>query len=184
MTVALSFPIGLQTDRIALRRFRADDVPWIARACDRPEMGRFVPILPSPYSEEDAARFVAYTERVWAEGTDAPFAIESAEGEPLGAIEISLAPRDPGLASVGYWIRPEGRGSGAATDALRLVSRWAIDAVGIQRLSLITDPANTASQRVAERAGFQREGLLRAWHPTRSGRRDSVMYSLLREDLD
>lgn len=55
--------------------------------------------------------------------------------------------------------------------------------LGVGRLSLITDPENLASQRVAERAGFRREGLLRAWHPTRSGRRDSVMFSLIPDDL-
>jgi RimJ/RimL family protein N-acetyltransferase len=97
---------------------------------------------------------------------------------------VHLSANDRGRAGVGYWLRPEGRGRGAATEALRLVSRWAFEALGIERLNLITDPENTASQRVAERAGFVREGVLRAWHPTRTGRRDSVMFSLLRSDLE
>jgi RimJ/RimL family protein N-acetyltransferase len=46
----------------------------------------------------------------------------------------------------------------------------------------MTAPENAASQRVAERAGFTREGLLQAWLPTSAGRRDSVMYSLLSDD--
>lgn len=69
-----------------------------------------------------------------------------------------------------------------ATTAVRLVSGWAFEKLGINRLNLITAPENLASQRVAERAGFTREGLLRAWMPTSDGRRDSVMFSLLPDD--
>ncbi|HWN22202.1 MAG TPA: GNAT family protein [Gaiellaceae bacterium] len=182
--MAFEFPTDLAMGEIALRKFRVGDVPWVALACDRPEMARFLPVLPSPYSEKDAAGFIAYAEQAWADGVGAPFAIDSAQGEPLGAIEVHPAAHDPGMAGVGYWLRPEGRGRGAATDALRLVSRWAFEGLGVERLSLITDPENTASQRVAERAGFRREGILRSWHPTRSGRRDAVMFSLLPTDLD
>jgi RimJ/RimL family protein N-acetyltransferase len=63
-----------------------------------------------------------------------------------------------------------------------LCPRWAFTVVGIDRLSLQTAPENVASQRVAERAGFTREGLLRAWMPTPGGRRHSVMFSLLAID--
>jgi RimJ/RimL family protein N-acetyltransferase len=52
------------------------------------------------------------------------------------------------------------------------------------RLQLHTDPDNVASQRVAESAGFTREGVLRAYNARRDGTRaDAVVYSLLPEDL-
>jgi RimJ/RimL family protein N-acetyltransferase len=51
------------------------------------------------------------------------------------------------------------------------------------RLQLHTDPENVASQRVAERAGFTREGVLRAYNGRRDGTRaDAVVYSLLPQD--
>lgn len=54
----------------------------------------------------------------------------------------------------------------------------------MQRLELMTDPDNRASQRVAEKAGFQREGVLRSHLLHRDGRRrDSVMFSLLPGEL-
>lgn len=177
------FPSDLMTQKIALRKFRSKDVSWVAIACNRPEMARFVPVLPSPYTEEDAETFVAYAEQAWEEGSSAPFAIESVGGEPLGAVEVHRSGTDIGLAGVGYWLRPEGRGRGAATEAVRLVCEWAFRHLAIERINLITDPENRASQKVAERVGFHREGLLRAWHPTRQGRRDSVMFSLLPRDL-
>ena len=91
---------------------------------------------------------------------DAP----TAEGS--GTIGLRLFPDDRRLAEVGYSLRRRARGRGAATTALRLVSNWAIEELGIQRVNLMTAPENVASQRVAERAGFTREGLLRAWMPT------------------
>src|SRR6476619_3999237 len=83
-----------------------------------------------------------------------------AHAEPLGLISLRIAERDPGLAAVGYWLRPDARGRGAATIALQLIARWAFNEVGVQRLELTTAPENVASQRVAEGAGFTREGIL------------------------
>jgi RimJ/RimL family protein N-acetyltransferase len=174
----------MATDRIVLRKFTPSDSSWIADACNRPEMARFVPALPSPYTVDDASEFIAHTESAWLDGTGAAFAIESVVGDPLGAIALSPSGKDWSHAGVGYWLRVEARGRGLATEALQLVSRWAFQALGAERLSLITDPDNISSQRVAERAGFHREGVLRAWHPTRFGRRDSTMFSLLPQDVD
>lgn len=97
-------------------------------------------------------------------------------------IELNLSATDQGLAEVGYWLGRQARGRGAATVSVRLVAGWAFHELGIKRISLQTAAENTASQRVAERAGFTREGLLRAWMRTAAGRRDSVMFSLLPDD--
>lgn len=84
---------------------------------------------------------------------------------------------------VGYWVKREARGRGVATRALRLLSRWAFDELGARRVQLIAQPENLASQRVAEKAGFQREGLLRAYAELKGRRPDFHMYSLLPGDL-
>lgn len=85
---------------------------------------------------------------------------------------------------VGYWCAAEARGRGVATRALRLLSRYGFEELGLQRLELITDPDNLASQRVAEKVGYRREGVLRSHldHPD-GRRRDSVMFSLLPGEL-
>jgi [ribosomal protein S5]-alanine N-acetyltransferase len=75
------------------------------------------------------------------------------------------------------------RGRGLATTALRLVSRWAVRELGIARVHLTAHVDNPASQRVAERAGFRREGVLRAWEEIRGERVDLVMFSLVGSDL-
>jgi RimJ/RimL family protein N-acetyltransferase len=87
-------------------------------------------------------------------------------------------------ATMGYWIAAPDRGHGVCSRALRLLSRHALDDLEVQRVDLITDPDNIASQRVAEKVGFQREGVLRAHLRHPDGRvRDSVMFSLLPGEL-
>jgi RimJ/RimL family protein N-acetyltransferase len=84
----------------------------------------------------------------------------------------------------GCWIARDERGRGICTRALRLLARHGLDELGLQRVDLITDPDNVASQRVAEKVGFQREGVLRAHLRHPDGRvRDSVMFSLLPGEL-
>jgi len=64
-----------------------------------------------------------------------------------------------------------------------LLSRWAVTEGGIERLELTTHPENNSSQRVATKACFTREGVLRSHIRFRDGRRDSVLFSLLPSDL-
>jgi [ribosomal protein S5]-alanine N-acetyltransferase len=174
----------LAAGEIVLRRLETGDVPWITAACSDRELSRYVPGIPYPYAQADARAFIHRAARDWAEGRAATFVIATLpDGKGLGTVALHLAAGDPGLAQVGYWLTREARGRGAATIAVRLVSRWAFTAVGIDRLSLQTAPENVASQRVAQRAGFTREGMLRAWMPAPGGRRDSVMFSLLATDI-
>jgi RimJ/RimL family protein N-acetyltransferase len=183
--VQLDFPDPpLSAAGIVLRVLAADDIPWITAACSDYELSRYIPLIPYPYSQTDAHVFAEHAARNWANGSSAAFVIAHAlSGHGLGTIELHLSSADPELASVGYWLCREARGRGAATYALRLVSGWAFGQLGVERLNLTTAPDNAASQRVAERAGFTREGLLRSWMPTADGRRDCLMFSLLRSDL-
>lgn len=87
------------------------------------------------------------------------------------------------VGQIGYWMKREARGRGVATRALRLVSEWGFEELRLARLQLITEPENLASQRVAEKAGFQREGLLRAFAEIKGRRPDFYIYSLLPGDL-
>ena len=85
--------------------------------------------MPAPSSED--------ADRGWAGGSDAAFVIaHAAGGDGLGTIGLHLFADDAGLAAVGYWLRREARGHGAATIAVRLVSGWAFDELGIKRLNL------------------------------------------------
>ncbi len=164
----------LEDDELLLRPPTDEDVPALTDALQDPEIPRWTRV-PSPYTEDHAQAWLAST------GEDRFLIVERETGELLGGVGLR-APED-GVAEIGYWVRREARGRGIAPRAVRLVSEWGLRERGLARISLMTEPANTASQRVAEKAGYRREGLLRSWMELKGERRDFVMFSLLPEDL-
>ena len=165
-----------------LRPWRIDDVPAVTAACQDPEIARWLSFVPQPYTEEDARFYVQ--ECIGTADDRKPFAITDAEtGEVIGSIDMRINRMQTG--HIGYWLAAEARGRGLTTAALRALSRWAIEELGLGRVELVTDPDNVVSQRVAEKAGFTREGILRSILLNRDGSRsDGVMFSLLPDELD
>ena len=104
---------------------------------------------------------------------------------PVGSVGVHWLDREHRVAEVGYWVAREARGRGVASRAVRLVARWAIESCGIERLQLRADVLNEASQKVAEKSGFRREGVLRSsrFSPRLGRRVDFAMYSLLPGEL-
>ena len=167
----------LRDGDIELRPWTLDDVPAIVAACNDAEIQHWIPVIPRPYTEDDARAFV---------GGDVPvgthqFAITANE-RVVGSIGMKV--NDFRTGHLGYWCAPDARGHGVTTRALRLLCNHAFEELELERLELITDPDNRASQRVAEKVGFQREGVLRSHllHPD-GRRRDSLMFSLLPGEL-
>lgn len=83
---------------------------------------------------------------------------------------------------VGYAISSWARGRGVGTETLRLLSRWAFDQ-GMQRVTALVSVDNPASSRVAEKAGYTLEGVLRSVHHRNGRRGDLQSWSLLPGEL-
>jgi RimJ/RimL family protein N-acetyltransferase len=179
-------PIALPTRPLlgggaGLRPWREDDVAAIAAMSRDPETVRYTSV-PEEFDEDDARIWLALQPGRLRAGDGVAFAIIEPPGDrPLGAIGVRML-HGRGIAEVGYHMAAEARGRGLATAALRLVSRWAFETLPVARLQLTTHEDNPASQRVAEKAGYTREALLRAWADQRGTRVDLVMYSLLPAD--
>jgi RimJ/RimL family protein N-acetyltransferase len=163
--------VRLEDEAIALRPLSEEDVPALVAACQDPEIPRWTSV-PSPYTEEDARAFLGDSDGVSA-------IVDPRTEELLGTIGWRWV---DGNVQLGYWVKREARGRGVATHALRLLSRWAFAELGAARIQLLTEPENRASQRVAEKAGFRREALLRSFVDLRGRRPDVYMYALLREE--
>lgn len=175
----------LRADRVVLRPWRQTDIPAIVAACSDPPIARFIPTIRSPYTEQDASSWLASQKPARLAGQSLEMAIADCDADAvLGAIgaHISL---DRLTASVGYWLAPEARGQGCATKATAMLCQWLFEALELGRIELTTDPENIPSQRVAERCGFQKEGLMRSHlrHLYTGERRDSLLWSLLPGDL-
>jgi RimJ/RimL family protein N-acetyltransferase len=167
----------VRTARLVLRPFRADDVDAVFRSCQDPETRRWLANLPEPYTRADAERFVTDVAlRGRAEGRELICAVE-ADGELVASSGLHHLQDGARLGpEIGYWTAPWARGRGHAAEAARGLADWAF-AHGAFRVHLFTDVANTASQRVAERAGFRREGVVRRCLDQRDGSwTDAVLF--------
>jgi RimJ/RimL family protein N-acetyltransferase len=176
----------LSDGTVSLRPWTLDDVSAIAEACRDVEIARWIHQLPSPYRESDAREYVLSTVVAWNDGLGAFFAVvECASGDLTGSIALHVLDRELASLEVGYWTAAAARGRGLTTRALMLLSAWALDSAGAQRVQLRADVRNTPSLRVAEKAGFTREGTLRASGVNaREGRRiDYAVFSLLPGEL-
>ncbi|HEY7257698.1 MAG TPA: GNAT family protein [Gaiellales bacterium] len=161
---------------VTLRPVASQDLAAVRRVFADPEWCRW---FGSGHSAEE---HLARARADWCDGAAAWFAICDVDSDDyLGEVAVRVDQR--GRANVEYWLIPEGRGRGRATRAVRLVSIWAFRQLTVARLQLWTEPANTASQAVAERSGYQLEGVLRRFDEIAGRRVDSVMFSLLPEDL-
>jgi RimJ/RimL family protein N-acetyltransferase len=175
----------LRDDDFALRPWRERDLPGLLEGFGDPLVQRFSWPGIEPYTEADGRAFIADRTRLLADGTCADVAIVEPTDEDviLGGASIYDIEAEWGRASTGYWLAPRARGRGIATRAVKLLARWAFDELGIERLQLTCGPDNLASQRVAQRAGFTREGVLRSHLPFKGQRRDTVVFGLLRKEF-
>lgn len=170
----------LSTGDCRLRPWRAADAPALHAACQDPEIGRWVSI-PQPFSHEDARAQIADWQAMWKDGSGAPFAVvDAASGRLLGAV-IRVGP-DGHQATLGCWVVREARGRGVGTRVLQRVADWTYETTDVVRIDAYIMVGNEASERMTRRAGFEREGVLRAWDLLRGDPVDCVVYSRLRDD--
>jgi RimJ/RimL family protein N-acetyltransferase len=138
--------------------------------------------VPEPPPPGFAASWVERYERGRDAGTHFGFAAVDDDGTYLG---LALAPtfdREAREVELGYIVAPAARGRGVATEIVRALTRWAFEELGALRAYLLIDDTNTASLRVAERAGYVHEGVMRSVHLKQGRRIDQAVWSRLPSD--
>jgi len=138
----------------------------------------WVPPLPA----DDPASVVELFEQYRRDGELLHLAIaDHASDSYLGEVMVMMC--DHQMGEFGCGVVPQARGRGIATEALRLFARWSVANLDIRRLQVLAAQENTPALLVAERVGFRREGVLRAYWDHDGGRVDAVMLSLLPAEL-
>jgi RimJ/RimL family protein N-acetyltransferase len=183
---ALRFPDPpLHDDVVLLRPWTESDISRRAKAFTDPLLQRFSVPTTDPVTEISVRARFAGEEGARERGEEISFALTSPQdpSELYGGASLYELNWDEQRAAVGFYLVPQARGRGIATHATLLIAKWAFDALKIARLELTCAPDNEASQRVAERCGFTREGVLRSYLLFKGQRRDTVMFSLLPSDM-
>ena len=136
------------------------------------------------YSAQDTEAWIRYQREMWSNHREFNFiVIDTDTRAVLGGIGLNhLHPTDR-CANLGYWMRTSQTGKGYATAAVRLVARFAFQETDLLRLEIVVNVANFASQRVAEKAGAHKEGVLRNRIFMHGATHDAFLFSLIPQDL-
>ena len=172
----------LSDGNVALRMLRTSDIALLHENL-ADEAVRTYMSIPLDQTIEGTARYVTTRAKAMAEGADASFAVTDAlSGELLGTIGVERSRDDPAIASIGYWLFASARGRGVATRAVRVLTVWAFEALGLARLQVTVHERNFASQRVAEKNGYLRECVMRSIAEQHGRRVDLIMFARLADD--
>lgn len=165
---------------LALRPWRDDDAPAVRAAFDCPQIQRWH--VRRIDGDDEARVWTAQWAGRWRDETAASWAIVDADDRPLGQVGLRGVLLAEASAQLSYWLVPAARGRGIATEALRALTRWSFTRAGLHRLALDHSTANTASCRVATRADFPVEGVLRGSVRHADGWHDMHLHARLRTD--
>jgi RimJ/RimL family protein N-acetyltransferase len=142
-----------------VRSFEAGDAPSLARQANNRAIWRNLrDLFPHPYAEADAVAFIARTQ---SQHPEHDFAI-AVDGAAVGAVGLKLHEDVERVSGeLGYWLGEEFWGRGITTEAVRAVTRYGLEALGLTRIYALPFEWNTASCRVLEKAGYFLEARLR-----------------------
>jgi ribosomal-protein-serine acetyltransferase len=167
---------------IRIRPYRADDAPRLYEAA-RESVGDVFPWLAwchPEYTLEEAAAWAASREGLARQALEYHFVIAGDEDRLLGGCGINQINRVHRFGNLGYWVRTSAAGRGVAGSAVALCADFVFQNTDLLRLEIVCAAGNRRSQRVAEKAGATREGVLRDRLLVHGAPHDAVMYSIVR----
>ena len=167
---------------ISIRPYALDDIPRLFEAAieSRTDLGSWLPWCHPGYSIEDSRQWVESQIPAFQHGTEFSFVIVDAANRLLGGCGLNYLDRPNRRANLGYWVRSSDRGRGVAMAAVKLLVAWAFANTDFCRLEIIASVEHLPSQRVAEKAGAVREGVLRSRIKLHDRMHDAVIYSVVR----
>jgi ribosomal-protein-serine acetyltransferase len=176
-------PDQIETDRLILRRFNRRDVSSLEEGVrsSLADLNEWLPWAHMDYTRDDAVAFIRDSIQAWREEKAFDFAIRSQQNPErhLGNISIWQTSRTGRIGEIGYWVRTDLTGRGYATEATRGLMRVGFEHLGLHKITLRIAVGNRGSERVAEKLGYTREGLLREELLIRGNWMDHTLYSML-----
>ncbi len=163
----------LEGNLVNLRVMEREDLPLVAAWTNNPRFGgEYEPLEQSSRSDIEKWYNNLHPEEKW-------FIIEKKDGTRIGQI---MHRPEGGHMSIGYIVIPDERNRGYCTEAVKILVDYLFLSKDVVRIQAETNPENPASQRVLEKAGFTKEGVMRKSVFIRGEWRDGILYSILREE--
>jgi RimJ/RimL family protein N-acetyltransferase len=152
--------VETETDRLILREWRHDEADALFDIMTRPEVMRWLGDGPTVLLQDVSEAHLRIDR--WAEKSADPprcywALVPKSGGPPVGSVMLLTLPNaEAGEVEIGWWLHPDAWGRGYATEAAQAVVDWGFDSVGLDVITAMIQPGNTASERVAARLGFTR----------------------------
>lgn len=164
----------LKGKTVNLKVIEKEDLPLIKKwVNDLSFSGEFLPLTQETVGELEKE----YERTIGNEGKW--FFIEKKDGAKIGYVAHYLARKQH---EIGYGVIPKERGKGFCTEAATIIVDYLFLTKDIVRIQADADSQNMASRRVLEKVGFKKEGVLRKLYFEQGEWRDSVLYSIMREE--
>lgn len=174
-------PQTLRTERLRLRKVKLSDADAIFHQyAQDPEVTRYVSWR-AHRSIDETREYVRMCLLAWDVGKAYHWAIERLEDKQV--IGMIIARTNGEKWELGFVLARVHWGKGYMTEAVKGLIAWAFKQKDVYRVWAVCDIDNAASARVMEKAGMEREGILRRWsvHPNLSPEpRDSYCYAIVK----
>ena len=173
----------LETERLILRRFHRRDAAALDEAVrvSLYELNQWLPWARMDYTSGDTASFIRESILAWKEGRAWDYSIRFKDDPDrhVGNVSLWTVSKLGKIAEIGYWVRSDETNRGICTEAVDRVIEEAFVALGYHKVVLRIAVGNEASDRIAEKLGFTREGILREELLIRGNWVDHSLWSLL-----
>lgn len=172
--------VTIKTERLTLRPYKTSDWKDLHTLMQDKRVHKYLIGPPWPYTEKDAKEWVksnspqSHRRKNWVRRTWGIFL----GNEQVG--NIGLHEFKGHRVEMGYWMRRKLWGKGLMPEAARAVMKYAFTVLGVKRVQARADLRNTASQRVMEKIGMQREGILKKYDSKNGKCADAVYYAMVR----
>ena len=173
----------LETERLILRRFTRRDATTMDDAirASLADLNQWLPWARMDYTTGDTTSFIRESIQAWKEerAWDYSIRLRTDPGRHLGNVSLWTVSKLGKIAEIGYWIRSDETSKGICTEAVDRLLGEAFDALGYHKAVLRIAVGNDASDRIAEKLGFTKEGVLREELLIRGNWVDHTLWSLL-----
>ncbi|MFD2681762.1 GNAT family N-acetyltransferase [Bacillus seohaeanensis] len=178
-----AFPI-LRTDRLILRQVTKEDASSLLNYLSNEDVMKHIGLEPFK-SIDDALDEISWYQSIFEKKTGIRWGITlKDQGEVIGSCGFLNLVSKHYRSEVGIELSEEHWGKGIASEALEAVIKYGFEQMNLQRIEALIEPPNLPSQKLVERQGFIREGLLRSYEFTVGKFDDLYMYSLLKQDFN
>ena len=186
--ILLDIPSELIGDRVVLRALRDEHAPdlWNAVEASREHLKRWMPWVNEHNSLDFSREYVRRMQAKWLLREDLAMGIwRRADNQFLGATGLHRIDWTIPAMEIGYWVRPDAEGQGYVTDAVKLVTAFALRDLRAERVTIRCDTKNLRSAAVPPRAGFIHEATMRQERRSTDGKLgDTALFAMTRADFD